>query len=633
MLFFLSALIFIGLSIPAAAQNINTVAGNGSAAFGGDAGPATAAQLNTPYAVATDAHGNVYIADQSNNRIRKIDVATGVISTIAGTGVGDWAGDGGLATAAHIQSPRAIVVDDTGAIVFTDYGNNCIRIIDTFGYIHPFIGMHGAPGFSGDGGPATAAVLSFAWGIARDHSNNYYVADQNNNRIRKVNAGGIISTIAGTGIAFYGGDGGPATAAKVQGPTGVAADQAGNIYIADNGNNRIRKITSAGVISTIAGSATYGFTGDGGPSTAARLYYPRAVFVDISGNIYISDLNNYRVRRINSLGVISTVVGNGTAGFAGDGGPATAAEIDQSSGVCVDFSGNLYVCDNANNRIRKISANIHAPVFVGGHMQYVTACEGVELINLDSLLAASDIDTGQSETWSLISGPSHGTVAAAYSTLSTGGTMLPASLGYVPATSYSGLDSFKVRITDGTASDTTTIFVNLLPPPSAGVITGIDSVCPGDTVRVADTTTGGVWGMSNTHATISATGLVTGVSAGMDTVIYTWTGQCGTATTTFPMLIRSVGCPNGLDDPHTEGSDVIKVYPEPSKGIVNCLVKTAANERVRLVVTNVMGAKVNEFSIMSNRNVALGIDAPAGVYYVTAYTGNQKFSTKITIVK
>ena len=621
-----------GLAERSAAQTINTVAGTGAAAFGGDGALATAANVNMPYGVATDTHGNVYIADYNNNRIRKINIATGIIKTVAGTGVAGGLGDGGLATAAQIQLPRTLMVDDTGSIYFSDYGNNRVRKIDTFGYIHAFAGVGSIPGFSGDGGPATAAQLGEVWGIARDDAGNFYLADQLNNRVRKVDPSGIITTFAGNGVAFFGGDGGPATAAKIQYPTGVATDHMGNLYVADNGNNRIRKINSAGIINTIAGSAAYGFAGDGGPSTASKLYYPRSVCTDISGNVYITDIQNFRIRKINTLGIISTIIGNGTEGFSGDGGPATAAEIDQSSGVAVDLSGNIYISDNNNNRIREVSIITHAPLFIGGHAQEVTICPDVEIINIDTLLDVNDIDVGQTETWSLVQPPISGLALTAYSTLSTGSAMMPSTLTYTPALSFTGLDSFKVRVTDGIYSDTTTIFVNILPHPSAGVITGADSVCPGGVTTLTDTVAGGSWSITNASVAISATGVVTaGTTAGTDTVVYTFTNQCGTATTIFPITVKSI-CINEVGNVNGNENG-ISIYPEPNHGSFSLSVAAATTEPALLTVTNMMGQKVKEMTVTTNKETAMALDVPAGVYYVSVYLHGQKMTTKMIVIK
>jgi trimeric autotransporter adhesin len=216
---------------------------------------------------------------------------------------------------------------------------------------------NGTQGYSGDGGPATSAELSAPSGVAVDTAGNIYIADLENFRVRKVTAStGKISTVAGNGTQGYSGDGGPATSAELFYSWGVAVDTAGNNYLADIVLNRIRKVTaSTGIISTVAGNGTYGFSGDGGPATSAQIYDPYGVAVDIAGNFYIADVGNLRIRKVTaSTGKISTVAGNGTAGYSGDGGPATSAELYQSQGVAVDTAGNIYIADTVNNRIRAV---------------------------------------------------------------------------------------------------------------------------------------------------------------------------------------------------------------------------------------------------------------------------------------
>ena len=333
-----------------AAGVISTVAGAGSTGesgggFGGDGGPAVAARLNFPVGVAVDGSGNLYIADTDNDRIRKVDAA-GVISTVAGGGYG---GDGGPAVAAQLNWPFDVALDGAGNLYIADWLHNRIRKVDAAGVIST---VAGGGSSLGDGGPATAAQLNFPEGVAPDGAGNLYIADTYNNRIRKVDAAGVISTVAGGGSSL--GDGGPATAAQLSGPSGVAVDGAGNLYIADRGNRRIRKVDAAGVISTVAGGGSS--LGDGGPATAARLNFPVGVALDGSGNLYIADTDNNRIRKVDAAGVISTVAGDGTCCYSGDGGPAVEAQLSGPSGVAVDAAGNLYIADTENERIRKVDA-------------------------------------------------------------------------------------------------------------------------------------------------------------------------------------------------------------------------------------------------------------------------------------
>ena len=303
--------------------------------------------------MALDNAGNLYIADGGNNRIRKVDSA-GMITTVAGTGTAGFGGDGGAAVAAQLSSPTGVAPDGSGNLYIADTDNGRIRKVDSAGNITTVAG-DGTFGFGGDGGAAVAAQLNSPSGVAPAGSGNLYIADQNNDRIRKVDSAGNITTVAGDGTTGFGGDGGAAVAAQLNLPHSVAVDGSGNLYIADWGNHRIRKVDSAGVITTVAGSGTAGFGGDGGAAVAARLSLPTGVAVDGAGNLYIADWGNHRIRKVNSAGVITTVVGDGTAGFGGDGGAAAAAQLNSPRGVAPAGSGNLYIADTGNNRIRKLT--------------------------------------------------------------------------------------------------------------------------------------------------------------------------------------------------------------------------------------------------------------------------------------
>ena len=331
-----------------------TLFAGSSYGYGGDGGTATAAQLSDPHGIALDAAGNLYIADTANHRIRKVTPA-GVISTVAGTESAGYSGDGGAATLAELNWPHGIAVDAAGNFYIADTGNHCIRKVTSAGIITTVAG-NGTEGFYGDGGPATSAMLAYPFGVTVDAAGNLYIADSNNQRIRKVTSAGIIGTVAGSGIQGFGGDGGAATAAQLNNPYGIAVDVAGNLYIADTDNNSIRKVTAGGVISTVAGDSNSGFGGDGGAATSAQLFNPLAVAVDPAGNLYIADTENHRVRKVTAAGVISTVAGIGIHGFSGDGGAATAAHLSWPNGVTLDSAGNLYIADSENHRIRMVTA-------------------------------------------------------------------------------------------------------------------------------------------------------------------------------------------------------------------------------------------------------------------------------------
>ncbi len=343
---------------------IDTAAGNGEAGFSGDGGPAIAAQLNYPSGISVDAAGSLYISDAGNNRVRKVTVG-GVISTVAGSGEAGFSGDGGPATTAQFDSPVHAVSNAGGEVYVADFNNRRVRKISLSGVISTVAG-NGTSGFSGDGGPATSAQMKTPSGVATDSAGNVYIADTNNHRIRKVSAGGVISTIAGTGIAGTAGDGGQAKVAQLNSPLGVAVSAAGNIYIAEQGSNRIRMIATGGVISTVAGTGTAGFGGDGGQATLALLRAPSGVVVDSAGNLYIADRGNNRIRKVTSAGVISTVAGSGVAGSGADGGQATSAPLRAPAGVAVDPAGNVYIADQGNNRIRKVTTGGVISTVAGG---------------------------------------------------------------------------------------------------------------------------------------------------------------------------------------------------------------------------------------------------------------------------
>jgi trimeric autotransporter adhesin len=337
---------------------ISTIAGTfQQVGMGGDGGPAVNASLYQPIDlfVASSASGPVVlIADANNFRVRQI--ANGILTTIAGNGNFAYGGDGGIGTSAHLPGPDGVVIDSSGNVDVCDTYANRVRKIDSFGIINLIAGTN-MPGFGGDGGPASAALLVDCQGIALDGAGNMYVADTHDRRIRKISAAGIISTVAGNGINGFLGDLGQAIGAELSNPSGVAVDPQGNLYVADTDNNRIRKITPSGMITTIAGSASVGYAGDGGLATSAQLNAPTRLALDPSGNIYFTDNGNNVVRRVSTAGVIETVAGNGQYGFAGDGGPATAAMLANPIGLTIDAEGGILIADADNLRIRRVGPN------------------------------------------------------------------------------------------------------------------------------------------------------------------------------------------------------------------------------------------------------------------------------------
>jgi uncharacterized protein (TIGR03437 family) len=345
---------------------ITTVAGSGPpavAGYGGDGYAAISANLNGPASVAFDSKGNMYIADQVNNVIRLVTASTGNISTVAGNNSAGYSGDGSQAISAQINTPNSIVVDSKGNFYFSDFSNNVVRMVNTAGVISTFAGSQAeGAGFSGDGGAATASAMKQPSGIVFDSSGNMYISDFGNNRIREVFASnGNINTIVGDGSAGFDNGNGVALAAHLDGVGQIALDGFGNLYLADSGNNEIRKVVLAtGTISLFAGSPTaqYGYSGDGGLAVNALLNDPTGIAVDSAGNVYICDTFNDVIRVVTPDGYIHTVAGSTAApnpGYTGDGGSALSAQLDEPYSLTFDASGNLYVADYGNFVIRKLT--------------------------------------------------------------------------------------------------------------------------------------------------------------------------------------------------------------------------------------------------------------------------------------
>lgn len=342
---------------------ITTFAGIGTNdEFAGDDGQATAAELNNPYSIAIDSAGNVLIADQVNHRIRKV-ATSGIITTIAGTGTGSYSGDDAAATDGTLYAPCGVLVDTAGDVYIADTYNHVVRKITTStGKISTVAGTN-ISGFSGDGNgvddgdsetdvQATSAMINRPTSLAVDSTGNLYISDTYNSRIRKILASNwTIDTVVGDGAERRWGDGGLAVDASINHPQGITFDKAGNLYIADTNNHMIRKVTTDGVIQTVAGTTDFGYNGDEIPATQAMLFYPKWVAVDDAGNLYIADSFNMRIRMVTTDGIIHTIAGNGVYGMSGDGGPAVDAELRFPSSVTVGGNGKIYVTDNQNHRI------------------------------------------------------------------------------------------------------------------------------------------------------------------------------------------------------------------------------------------------------------------------------------------
>ena len=374
---------------------LSVFAGTGVAGYSGDGGPATQAELFDPSGLALSSNGDLYIADSGNNRIRMVS-PSGVITTVAGTGVAGFSGDGGPATQAELSFPTAIALSSTGALLIADGGNRRVREVSPTGTITTVAG-NGTLGLSGDGGPATQAGLSEPLGVAAGPGG-IYVADAWNDVVRRILPSGVIETVAGaadglqfpvavalnaagdifvadwsnrvievtpsgaartvagTGVAGFSGDGGPAVKAELDRPSGLAVAPNGDLYIADSGNNRVRMVSPNGIITTIAGTGVAGFSGDGGPAVKAELNDPEGLAIGPGGGLYIADSHNQRIREVLPGGAIRTVAGNGEVGYTGEGVPALSAALNYPAGVALDSSGNLYVADDGECDVDEVSA-------------------------------------------------------------------------------------------------------------------------------------------------------------------------------------------------------------------------------------------------------------------------------------
>jgi sugar lactone lactonase YvrE len=373
---------------PPAAGTILTVAGNGFAGLGGEGGPARTGRLDNPQGLALDRAGNLYIAENTVNRIHKVDAATGILTTAAGNTTvdairflnpfgsnGGFSGDGGPATAAQLNQPQHVAVDTAGNLYISDLSNNRVRRVDVnTGVITTIVGSgptgNGNGSYSGDGGPATAATLNAPQSLVVDATGNLYIGDNRNGRVRKVSPVGIITTVAGGGKNPVT-DGADALAVTLGRPRNLALDGQGNLFIWDGSVNRVLKLRPDGKLSFYAGNGTAGYSGDGGPATAAQLNADfLAMAVDSAGSLFVVDRLNNRVRKIGADGVIMTVAGSGptglgNGGYSGDSGPATAAQLNGPIGVAIDAAGNLYIADVVNKRIRQV-VGVAAPGLVAG---------------------------------------------------------------------------------------------------------------------------------------------------------------------------------------------------------------------------------------------------------------------------
>ena len=358
----LPALALVWAAAPAAERGrMETAAGTGQAGYAGDGGPAGQALLNQPFHCELDAAGGLYVAEAFNHCIRKVDLKTGRTTTVAGSGTKGYAGDGGPATKATLNEPYAVVRDGNGDLYIVDRLNAVIRKVDgQTGTITTAAGS-GTKGYAGDGGPATKAQLREPHDCCLDGAGGLLIADVADWRVRRLDLQtGVLTTFAGTGRPKAKadraqiGDGGPAAKAVIVGARAVCVDGRGNTFVCERVGNAIRKVDAKGVITTVAGTGAKGYAGDGGDARAATFNGPKAIRCDRHGNLFVVDTENHAVRRIDAATNVVMTVAGGRKGGGGDGGPATAAGLDRPHGCVVAADGSIYIADSNNHRVRRV---------------------------------------------------------------------------------------------------------------------------------------------------------------------------------------------------------------------------------------------------------------------------------------
>ncbi len=640
--FFLFLFPFIGH-----AQIITTIAGGDSVAYSGDGGPAISAGFGHIKGLTIDGRGNVYVADGDYSRVRKIGL-DGIINTVAGNGISGWAGDNDSAVHANIANPTYIAADSIGNLYIYDAANYVVRKVDTATIIHSVAG-NGLFGDMGDYGLAwMAAIVINAMTV--DDTGNIYLTIQPNHRIRTVRTAYIQPFAGVIYVSGYTGDGGPALGAQMNMPLGIFADKKGRVLICDTYNNSIREVDTAKKMHTLAGSvlSMAGFSGDGGLATAALLDAPTGVTEDGDGNIYVTDYNNQRIRKINhatGIGIIHTICGNGTASFSGDDGFAVNATINNATDICVDAVHNVYFLDKGNNRIRKISGITGNYAICMGVNETLSCTTGGTWSSSDPGIAAvgstgivSPVATGTATitftkngliatapvTVNAAPAPITGItnacdgVAITLSDATAGGTWTSSntSIATIGSSSgvYTGIAGGTCRITYTLPTGCrTTVTLTLNPlPPTPAVISGPNAVCQYDSVHLVDPTPGGTWSSSNTSvATISTAGWVTGMALGSVYISYTKTNSCGSSYRLRLQFVQSCTLETAMVE-RTTGS--LSIYPDPASSTLNIVADSKIDH---IVIVDPLGRIVYDRDNYSNKAKVDVSGLSKGIYYIS----------------
>ncbi len=617
-IFFIVMLICASAS---SAQIITTIAGtNVGAGYTGDGGPAIAANIGAVGFITVDNHNNYYFSE-NNNTIRKVS-SSGIITLVAGTGVAGFGGDTGPATAAQINRGIGVATDSAGNLYIADENNNRIRKVDAATGIITTLAGNGIAGYSGDGGAAATASLNAPYGICVDVLGNLYFSDLLNFKIRKIDLSGIITTVAGNGTNGFSGDTGPATSAQLSAIYGLRTDSSGNLYITDN--NRIREINiTTGIINTIIGTGVNGYSGDMGPATAAELWLPDDVVIDNQGNILISDMDNNRIRKVDATGIITTIVGNGVAGFLGDGGGAATSEVSSTRGICVDNCGNLYIADNGNGRIRKVTYP-PIPITLTNSITTLTdtACASTPITYTAATTASSGTVTYQ---WYVNGTPITGATSSTY-------TYTPADADSIrciaTATSpcTSAVTSSNIIIMSVTPITTPTITVTA---PAAAAV--------GTTVTVSAVVAGAGSGYSihwyNNSALFSTTTAPTTTytkAPGTDhitaTVVPPTEGCYDSTTSAISTVTASTTGVRNTSLSFGEGRGEV-IYPNPVKDL---LYVDDVRTQVVYKIRSVVGSAVMQGTLQQGTNTIDVKELPAGVYMMeVVYPSGLRATNKI----
>jgi sugar lactone lactonase YvrE len=597
---------------------ISTIAGTGTAGYNFDGVAATTAQLNAPTHIVVDAHGTLYICDDQNHRIRKVNLTTGIINTMVGTGTPGNSGDHGPASTAQINLPRGIAIDHSGNLYFTDVAENVIRKVSIMtDTITALAGTAGVAGYSGDGGPATAATLNQPDGITADATGDVFFCDRLSKVVRRILSDGTISTVAGHDDSLFCGDGGPALQAELDSPMASAYDAAGNLYIADYGNNCVRVMSPGGNIETFAGDALAGpgFSGDGGPATAAKLNHPKGVATDAAGNVYISDAGNSALRVVHTSGNISTIAGTpGTVGYSGDGGSALSAKLNDPTGIIVDSVGNVYFSDAGNNALRVVhtSGNIDA---VAGNGTPGSGGDGGAASAAQLVYPMGLAFDKQGNLYIADSG------AARVRVIHTSGNI--STFAGTGTRGYSG---------DGAAASSAE-----LTAPMGVVVddTGNVHISDGGNARIR---------IVHTSGNIS-TYVGTGVPG------FNGDGPVGSAQLNMPVGLTKdqagyiyvtdrkndrvrkfvgVGPLSVISTSNLESKGLV-VYPNPGKENFVINYTSASNTPLHYILMDLLGRKITEGNAATNQVFELHVSVQPGVYLLNATTGDSREAARIVV--